>query len=230
MKRWTLVVIAMLSLAACGNEETAEPVNVEGTIEDTVTEPAEDAIELQEDTVPAEEAEVPMEEESSATASDDPLEVGNKNSGFDTYSYGFNEYKVIERYMSEQADENGFATVDFNGYRVSIAVALVEDINGARMIGLFGETENQTPDTVQFNAEIELVTDTQEQTTVDGGLVMNTRSGIKQKGFATAPLEYGEPNSFTMYIQPPLKEVEKDISYEEGHYGEAVELFFQKNE
>lgn len=66
------------------------------------------------------------------------------------------------------------------------------------------------------------------QPTADIGMVMNTHAGIKQKGFATVLLEYGEPNSFTMYIQPPLKEMEKDLEYKEGHCGEPVELFFSK--
>lgn len=210
MNKLLLLMGLVLVLGACGNDEDAEPEQKD-----------------ENDMSQAEWAEEHGDEfeGESESKSSDPMEVGNKNDEHDTLVDGATEYKVIERYVTDETDEDGFNTIDFDGYIFNFSLALVEDQNGEHSIAMFGESENTTDEVVQFNADIEVVTDQQDQTNTQQGFG-KSKPNVKMKGYDILPLEYGEPGSFTATIEPPMTEV-GDETYEDFDI-EPIELEFTK--
>lgn len=209
MKKISLLVSVVLLLAACGEERTESN-------ETQNAQPSEEQVSTEE---PVEEPEF----------TEDPLEIGNKNSGYDLFLLdGYTEYKVVGYYSTNETDENGFNSVSFKGYDFTFSVLAVEDTaTGDQYIATAGETENNTEDNVQFNVDMIIVTDTQDQTNNEGA-IGESQPNVKQKGFILAPLTYGIPESFTLTLDPPFKSI-GDYQYEEGHYGEPIEFSFTKD-
>lgn len=197
-----LLMFSLLVVAGCSSEETSEE--------------QESDIEEHSD----------IEQQDDDTISDDPLEVGNKNNDINKIEYNYETYKVVDWYSNSDTNDDGFNTVDFNGYTFDFSFAVVEDEEGEQYIGMFGETENKTNDVVQFNADMEFLTDTQDQTELEDG-IGKSKPKVKLKGFSVAPLEYGVPESFKVTIDPPFKEKGED-EYMEGDFGEPIELEFTK--
>lgn len=208
MKRISILLIAILALVACGDEETAEP---------TETAPIEESVETEE---------VEVVEE--ITTTEDPMEIANKNSEYELFiDENYTEYQVVGRYFSESSKEDGFNDVSFKGYDFTYSVLALQDtITGDEFVAIVGETVNNTEEIVQFNADTEIVTDTQEQANSQDG-VGESQPTVKKKAFITIPLEYGIPNSFDMTLDAPFKSV-GEYQYEEGHFGESVKLSFTK--
>lgn len=218
MKRFGLVLSASILLVACGEEAATEPVEIEETLEDTEVEPEE--AEVDQNTEFTVEPEEPV-------GTQDPVEFADKTNEVDLYVNGEHQMKIVNRYSNEETDENGFNHVSFKGYDYKFAVLGVEDNYGEEMIILAGETENGTGDPVAFNSDVEIITSNQEQVQ-SYTAVGESEPNVKQKAFIPVDLEFGLPESLTMTMQPPLKEIEADVSYEEGHYGEPIELKFTK--
>lgn len=223
MKRLSFILIAALLLTACGEDEVAEPV-IEPKVEEVAAEVTTDESEL--DTF-VEENNAQLDDEGYFVETTDPLEAGDKTNGIVVYNDSGEYFIIKEWYVSEDSDDKGFNAIDFDSFTFNFSVALAENVNEEEVIVLFGETENQTEDEVQFNAEVEIITDNQDQVEFGMGMITRTKPNVKEKGFTVAELEYGTPDEFTMTIQAPLKSV-GDEEYEEGHYGDAVELEFSK--
>lgn len=184
-------MVSILLLAACGNNtETTEPLEEERSIEEISV----SDFEVQED------------------ETTDPMIVGSKSEDVNTIASGVRRHTVQAWYVNEDTDEEGFNIIDFNGYTLKFSLALIKDEEGQLGIGMFGETENGTSETIQFNNETEVVTGTQEQGTFSNGLTMNTKPNVKESGFAWLDLENGTPESITLYMQAPL------IEDEDGRY------------
>lgn len=206
-----MVLSTSFLLAACG-EEAVETSKV------TETQPAAA------ETEPIEEVETVEE----IAYTEDPLEIAKKSSEYELFiDKNYNEYQVMGRYISDSSNEEGMNDASFEGYDFTFSVLALQDtMTGDEYVAIAGETVNNTQDTIQFNADTEIVTDTQEQTTsVDG--VGETQPNVKKKAFVVIPLEYGIPNSFDLTLDAPFKTV-GEYQYEEGHYGEPLKLKFTK--
>lgn len=238
MKRLAIILLGSILLAACSNDEPIdkeealqENQEVEGADE---AEPKEDEYELNEEVLASlddetlkfvEEKKPQLDDDGYFEMTDDPMIAGDKSNRillFDSDEYGF--YVVKEWYINENTDENGFNEIDFDGYKVKFAITLVEDEHDEESIGVFIETENTTEDTVQYNADMEFVTDTQDQLTTNEG-IGDSKPNVKLKGFTHAKINYDTPKSFTVTIDGPYKEVD-DYGYEEGHYGDPIDMEF----
>jgi len=219
-----LSLSAALFLAACGGG--AEETTDETTSANATEQPQESGEDLSQSEWMAQNHPDIMEDTPKVT--DDPIEFADFSNELNTYLEGMNEYTIVEQYTSDESDESGLQTVSFNAYDFTFSVSAAEDDQGEEYLVVSGETENNTEDTVQFNADIQFITDTQEQTEVSYA-AGESEPTVKQKVFLYAPLEYGVPSSFTVTIEPPFKSV-GDNRYEEGHYGEPVELEFNKEQ
>ncbi|MDJ0331127.1 hypothetical protein [Planococcus sp. S3-L1] len=215
MKKVSFFLLTGLLLTACGDETTEEP-----TEEVTETMPAEGTTER----VETEDVEIVEE----IPVTEDPMEIANKNSEYELFlDENYNEYQVVGRYTSEDTNDEGFNEVSFKGYDFTYSVLALQDtVTGDEFVAIAGETVNNTQETVQFNADAEIVTDTQEQASTQDG-VGESQPTVKKKAFVTIPLEYGIPNSFEMTLDAPFKSI-GDYQYEEGHFGESVKLSFTK--
>lgn len=160
---------------------------------------------------------------------DDPMQAGNKNNGIKVFNISdVFTYQIKDWYVNDDTDDDGFNEIDFEGYSVKFAMVSVEDTAENESIGVFVETENDTDKETYFNMDMEFITDTQEQTHSGNG-VGESKPGEKIKGFVLASLDNDAPDSFIVTIDPPFKLVgESAFDFEEGHFGEPVELKFTK--
>lgn len=203
-----IMLVSGLLLTACGNEEPKD----------------EDA--MGEEDVMSQSAEF-TEAQSESNTSNDPLEVASKTNDIDTFETDYYEtYTIVDRYVTDDTDQEGFSEMDFEGYKVKFSMAAVEDSSGNEYIGFFTETENTTDKPVHYNGDMEIVTDTQDQTTNEDG-IGGSKPGVKLKGFSVAPLEYGIPESYTVTFEPPFLAEDENLP-EAGHFGDNIEMEFNK--
>mgnify|MGYP001293282526 FL=1 len=206
VKRFMGIGVLLLIMAGCGEQPAEETANEETTKDETTVEDFQT-------------------EENETT---DPMIAGSKAEETNIMASGVKRHEIQAWYTSEETNENGFTTITFDDYTVTFSLALVEDEEGNEAIGMFGETENDTGETIAFNNDTELVTDQKDQTEFNTGLTMETKDGVKEKGFAWAELEYGKPETFTLYMEPPLVEV-AEHEYED-YTEEAIEMEFHIEE
>ncbi|PID22474.1 hypothetical protein CSV61_02180 [Sporosarcina sp. P3] len=202
MKKYLLLPTLALLLAACGSEDSQEPMQ-ESEQPDVIIE----------------------DEEVEGMYTSDPVEFADKDSDL-IYQSGEMNLEIVARYKNDDTDSNGFNTVSFDGYDYKFAVVAIEGFGEKPTIAVLGETENNTEDSVAFNSDVEIVTDKGDQERSYDG-VGRSEPGVKKKAFITVDIEYGVPDSFKLTMQPPMKEVGED-QYEEGHYGEPKVFEFEK--
>jgi len=157
--------------------------------------------------------------------SDDPLEVGSKNASANMIVHELEgeDFTVIDWYVTDDTDEDGFNTVDFEGYTVEYAITLVEDESGEEFLGVFAEVENGTNYDVQFNDNFLFLTDNGDQSHLEWGIRENS-PGTKTKFFNHAILEYGAPEEMTAEISAPFR----DGAHETIDIAEPIKLEFYK--
>ena len=156
----------------------------------------------------------------------DAMAVGSKDNKASIIENDYGQtYEIVNWYVSDDTDDEGFNEMDFKGYKVKFSMAAVKDEEGNEYIGFFAETENTTDRPVHYNGDMEIVTDNQDQTYNDDG-IGSSEPGVKIKGFSAAPLEYGTPESFTVTFEPPY--LDNNGSYSEGGFGDNIEMEFKK--
>lgn len=213
LKKIMFVLVAILLLAGCsGSNEPKQAAN-ENESENTMGDTLEAELEID-------------EEEDEAKETDDPLEAGNKNSGIKVFNDDWDfTYTIKDWYANENTDKDGFNNIDFDGYKVKFSIALLEDAEEKDVIGFFVETENNTDKNAQYNMDMEIITDEQEQAQSDDMYgIGDSKPGIKTKGFIKANLEYDVPESFKVTFEPPWDE---DDEFNKA-IGEPIELEFNK--
>lgn len=235
MKKILLVLLsitATLTLTACGDDKTEEPkesddvaVSTEPEDVETQSEETESETESEVDDF-IEENDVQLDEDGFFVETSDPLEAGDKTNGIVVFNDEFDyTYIIKEWYASENTDEKGFNTMDFDGYEVTYSIALLENTAEEDVIGIFVETENNTDKVVQYNMDLEMLTSEQEQAYSDGTYgIGQSNPGVKTKGFILVELEYDTPDSFTVTFEPPWDD-EDEFNAE---IGEPIELEFNK--
>lgn len=234
MKKLLLLLFSLfvaITLAACGDDEEeneqAEETEVES--EEVDTEPVEETDEEQEMSEAdefVEENDVQLDEDGFYVETTDPLEAGDRNNGIIVFHDDFDyTYIIKEWYANDDTNEDGFNTMDFNGYEVTYSIALLENTAEEDVIGIFVETENNTDKVVQYNMDLEMLTSEQEQAYSDGMYgIGQSEPGVKTKGFILVELEYETPDSFSVTFEPPWDD--EDEFNEE--IGEPIELEFNK--
>ncbi|PWA08646.1 hypothetical protein DCC39_14505 [Pueribacillus theae] len=167
-----------------------------------------------------------VDEEGFLKETDDPMEAGNKNNGIEVFNDEWDyTYLIKDWYSNDDTDEDGFNYIDFDGYKVKFSIALLEDTEEKNVIGVFAETLNDTDKTVQYNMDMELITDKQEQAQTDDMYgIGNSKPGIKTKGFVKVDLEYEVPESFKVTFEPPWDDEDE---FNET-IGEPIESEFTK--
>src|SRR5699024_2498466 len=185
-KLFILFGALVLVLSACGGNESAEGVGEEDELDAGVEEDFDDEEELVED----------------------PVEAGNKSNEVKEFMDEFGEiYEIKEWYSSDETDDDGINQIEFDGYEVNFSVALLEDTEGEQDIGFFVETENGTDTTVQYNMDMEIITDEQEQAETDDSYgIGESKPDVKTKGFVKTDLDYEAPESFEVTFEPPWDE------------------------
>lgn len=101
------------------------------------------------------------------------------------------------------------------------SLALAEDPEGDKVIMMFDESENNTEKTVQFNAEMEIVADQDQAETQQG--FGNTEPVIKAANYDIMFLEYEEPESFRLTLDPPMVNLGDD-EYDRDYVGDSIEI------
>lgn len=236
MKKILLVLLsitAILTLTACGDDKTEEEP-IENVDIETSSEPEEVETDSEESETESgnevddfiEENDVQLDEDGFFAETSDPLEAGDKTNGIVVFNDEFDyTYIIKEWYTSEDTDEKGSNTMDFDGYEVRYSVALLENTAEEDVIGIFVETENNTDKVVQYNMDLEMLTSEQEQAYSDGMYgIGQSKPGVKTKGFILVELEYDTPDSFTVTFEPPWDD-EDEFNAE---IGEPIELEFNK--
>lgn len=209
MRKYILLLIAAMFLVACGSNEEVETKEETEDVEQGLSEQ-----DLQED-------EYMHDDEYEEQSTDDPIEaVENDLVIFDQYDEA---YTIKNLYTNDETTDNGFNEIDFEGYKIDYAIALVEDFEGEEVLGVFAEVENGTEHEVQFNESFLFATDTQDQTELEHGIQEN-KPNTKSKFFNHAPLEYDTPEELTVEIYPPFIEGESELV----DLGKTVELEFTK--
>ncbi|WP_193063442.1 hypothetical protein [Oceanobacillus oncorhynchi] len=180
-----LLFASILVLSACGDDN-------EQTEEDNISQ-AEDEQEV-------------------LTETDDPMEFGNRDNGYEVYNHGQSAYEFIEWYSSDLTDEEGFNTVTTeDGYEFTFSLALMHDVNSDQeVIGIFGEHNNESDEDLVFLDTPEVITDEQEQASTTFGLDQGVDSGVRSKVFDVISLEYDSPESFTMTVYYPRTGLEDE--------------------
>lgn len=214
MRKYLIMLLSVLliMLAACGNEEVQQEPNNDEVMEEN-----------EEETNESEEVE--MDDNGMLEQTADPLEAGNKSNGVNVFEDEWsNIYLVKKWYSNDDTDEEGFNTMDFDGYEVKFSVVLLEDENEDEVIGFFVETENNTDKLIQYNMDMELLTDEQEQAYPDDMYgIGESKPDIKTKGFTKVNLDYDTPDSFEVTFEPPWD----DESEFDDAVGESIETEFE---
>lgn len=205
MRSLFLIVLGVILLSACADEVVEErPVNDEVDQEE-INET--DAEELLADT-------------------SDPLEAGNINNNIEVFNDEFDyTYLIKEYYTNDDTDADGFNTMDFEGYEVTYSIVLMENTEENNVIGFFVETVNNTDQLVQYNMDMEIATDGQEQIENDMMYgIGQSDPGIKTKGFTKANIEYDIPDEIGITFEPPWDDEDE---FNEA-IGEPIEVQFVK--
>src|SRR5690625_975217 len=129
-------IASLVMLVGCGNNEE-------------VVQPEEDPIE---------------QEEAQDTSTDDPLEFVNKDSEYDTLIDAANEYEILNYYVSDDTDEQGFNIYEDGDFTMRYALVETENIadvdaEGNKEIQILGEIINDTDETYYFMDRMLIKTD-----------------------------------------------------------------------
>lgn len=155
------------------------------------------------------------------------IEFGDFNNDLNSYTDEMGEtYSIVEKYKSDESADNGFNEVSYDGYNYKFSVLAVEDEN-QEYIALVGETENNTENSIHFNSDTEIITDTQEQAESDFlYAVGESAPSVITEAFILIPINRGIPESFSLELDTPWIVYD---SGEQGDYiGEPIELEFHK--
>ncbi|GGP16471.1 lipoprotein [Oceanobacillus neutriphilus] len=155
------------------------------------------------------------------------MEFGNFDNDLNSYTDEMGEtYTILDKYKSDESADNGFNEVNFDGYEYKFSVLAVES-DSQEYIALVGETENTTDNSVQFNSEAEIITDTQEQAESDFlYAVGKSAPSVVTDAFILIPINRGIPESFSLEINTPW--VVLDNGEQGGHIGSNVKMDFHK--
>lgn len=155
------------------------------------------------------------------------MEFGDFDNDLNSYTDEMGEtYTILDKYKSDESADNGFNEVNFDGYEYKFSVLAVES-DSQEYIALVGETENATDNSVQFNSEAEIITDTQEQSESDFlYAVGKSAPSVVTDAFILIPINRGIPESFSLEINTPW--VVLDNGEQGGYIGSNVKMDFHK--
>lgn len=155
------------------------------------------------------------------------MEFGDFDNDLNSYTDEMGDnYIITEKYKSNESADNGFNKISFDGYDYKFSVLAVES-ESQEYIALVGETENNTENSVQFNSEAEIITNTQEQSTSDFlYAVGESAPTVITDAFILIPINRGIPESFSLEINNPW--VVLDNGEQGGYIGNNVQMEFHK--
>src|SRR5699024_10920115 len=187
-------IMLMVMLVGCGNDEE-------------VVQPEEEPIE---------------QEEAQDTSTDDPLEFVNKDSEYDTLIDAANEYEILNYYVSDDTNEQGFNIYEDGDFTMRYALVETENIadvdaKGNKEIQILGEIINDTDQDYNFDENRMFIkTDDNEESSLNFGLNGAWKADQKSKFIDSFPLDYDIPDSFTLtLIDPSLEGDGEDARSEE---------------
>ncbi|MFD1416792.1 hypothetical protein [Oceanobacillus jeddahense] len=157
------------------------------------------------------------------------MDFADFNNDINTYTDEMGEtYTILEKYKRDESADNGFNKVNFDGYEYKFSVLAVEsESESQEYIALVGETENTTDNSVQFNSEAEIITDTQEQSESDFlYAVGESDPSVITEAFILIPINRGIPESFSLEIDTPW--IALDNGEQGGYIGSNVKMEFHK--
>jgi len=198
MRKYLFLLMAALVLVACGSDTT-------GTNEEVNNNESNEANDIE------------------VEYTSDPIEAvtGDHEMFVDEFDYS---YSIVDWYTNDDTTD-GFNTMDFEGYEVKYAIALLMDEDGNDVIGIFSETENNTDHVAQYNMDFEILTNESEQLEGDPMYgIGETNPGIKTKGFVKDTLEYDVPTELDITFYPPW-DSESEFDDE---IGDPIEVGFTK--
>jgi len=200
-------IASLVMLVGCGNNEE-------------VVQPEEDPIE---------------QEEAQDTSTDDPLEFVNKDSEYDTLIDAANEYEILNYYVSDDTDEQGFNIYEDGDFTMRYALVETENIadvdaEGNKEIQILGEIINDTDETYYFMDRMLIKTDDKEVAEVEFGLNGAGAADEKNKFIDYFWLEYDIPESFTFVLADPSFKGDFQDAFEEENSPEYVEEDFPYEE
>jgi len=200
-------IASLVMLVGCGNNEE-------------VVQPEEDPIE---------------QEEAQDTSTDDPLEFVNKDSEYDTLIDAANEYEILNYYVSDDTDEQGFNIYEDGDSTMRYALVETENIadvdaEGNKEIQILGEIINDTDETYYFMDRMLIKTDDKEVAEVEFGLNGAGAADEKNKFIDYFWLEYDIPESFTFVLADPSFKGDFQDAFEEENSPEYVEEDFPYEE
>lgn len=216
MKRLLIVMLMGfgVALVGCGSDEESTATDDEGMI--------------QEETA---------EEEDNSTG--DPLEFVDKSEKEMTFVDGANEYEILNYYVSDDTDEQGFNIYEDGDF--TMRYALVEtgniadvDAEGNKEIQILGEIINDTDQDYNFDENRMFIkTDENEESSLAFGLNGAWKADQKSKFNDSFPLDYDTPDSFTLtLIDPSLEGDGDDVVFGDDwdrKFDEAFEEFKEEH-
>jgi len=147
---------------------------------------------------------------------------------------------VIGNYVNEDMNEDGYYTVDFEGFELQVAPKLIEtasdtgEMTKAIKLDMIGE--NGTDMEVDYGGGTTIVTDTQEQLSPDFDIMsdgieimgQNYYPDVIKEGYSVAPLKNSEntPQSITVILDPPYEVTEDGVDPINGVLGEEQTVEF----
>ncbi|MFE4509608.1 hypothetical protein ACFRC2_07655, partial [Bacillus subtilis] len=152
------------------------------------------------------------------------------------------DFTMLAGYTNDQSDkEQGFITLDFQGFTLKFMPVLVElklsdtmkqeeEYSGkdtVRAIMVSTEAENTADHDVDYNGDITVITDTKEQLTADSGLLSNNpivktyKGKVKEEGYFLIPLkdQKSTPKELELRFTPPYKVENGAVNTDTGLMG-----------
>ncbi|KIN29807.1 hypothetical protein ACFTRE_07645 [Bacillus subtilis] len=220
MKKWLLGIGALtlsFSLAACNSEDSSAKED-KAKEEKTATKTEEKT------------------EDKTTAKKDSSTEEKYK------FSNESGDFTMLAGYTNDQSDkEQGFITLDFQGFTLKFMPVLVElklsdtmkqeeEYSGkdtVRAIMVSTEAENTADHDVDYNGDITVITDTKEQLTADSGLLSNNpivktyKGKVKEEGYFLIPLkdQKSTPKELELRFTPPYKVENGAVNTDTGLMG-----------
>lgn len=141
--------------------------------------------------------------------------------------------KPIGTYVNEESDEDGFYTIDYEGFILKVSPKLVDGViseegTPEKGIQIDMMTENTRDGDVDYNGDMNIITDTKEQLSPPSGLmtenpVIQTYQGqVKEEGSSFVALKDSEndPQKITLILSAPYEVINGAVDPTNGILGE----------
>ncbi len=168
--------------------------------------------------------------------------------GFWEFETNVGKFYMLGMYLNDEInEETGMYEVDFDGFRVDLAIALVDiDVNeeyqymydeqeSIRAIQITTDVENTNDFDVSYNGNITVITSDGEQLNSDSGIlsenpvVQKYYGKVKETGAFTIVMEEDEsvPESIELIMDGPYKVEDGAVDPINGAMGEEQRLEFE---